>query len=125
MHGSEIVALLVGLVIGLIFAAVAILLESVAIGFAGFLGGGYVVLGIVELIGLHRGAASIVAFMIGGVVGVFLVIALLDWALITISSLAGASMTRKRPFVGRWSGGLGISSPRSSRRPDPRLRASP
>ena len=92
-HGSEVTMILAGLVLGIIFALLAIFLESVAIGIAGFLGGGYVLLSIATMLGLDRGGLSTwIIFAIGGVLGVILVALLFSWALITISSLAGASM---------------------------------
>src|SRR5512142_2581768 len=92
-HGSEVTMILAGLVLGIIFALLAIFLESVAIGIAGFLGGGYVLLSIATMLGLDRGGFSTwIIFAIGGVLGVILVALLFSWALITISSLAGASM---------------------------------
>jgi hypothetical protein len=91
-HGSELVTILVGLVLGIIFAGLAIFLESIAIGIAGFLGGGYVLLSIAALLGLDKGAVPWIAFILGGVIGVALIAFLFDWTLISISSLAGAAM---------------------------------
>ncbi len=95
-HGSELTVVLAGLVLGLIFALLAIFLESVAIGIAGFLGGGYVLLSIAGMLGLNQttnnNLMTWVIFAVGGVIGVILVALLFSWALITISSLAGASM---------------------------------
>ncbi len=94
-HGGELTIVLAGLVLGLIFALLAIFLESVAIGIAGFLGGGYVLLSIAGMLGLVTQSNSLltwIIFAVGGVIGVILVAVLFSWALITISSLAGASM---------------------------------
>lgn len=92
-HGSELTMVLAGLVLGIIFALLAIFLESVAVGIAGFLGGGYVLLSIAGMLGLDQGnLMTWIIFAVGGVIGVILVALLFSWALITISSLAGASM---------------------------------
>ena len=91
-HSSELTMIIAGLVLGVIFAMVAIFVESLAIGIAGFLGGGYVLLSIASLFGLDQGPTSWIAFIIGGIIGVALIAFLFDWALISISSLAGASM---------------------------------
>ncbi|HTP03313.1 MAG TPA: DUF4203 domain-containing protein [Anaerolineales bacterium] len=92
-HGNDLTVILAGLVLGIIFAVLAIFLESVAIGIAGFLGGGYVFLSLAGMLGLDRGGLSTwIIFVLGGVLGVVLVAFLFGWALITISSLAGASM---------------------------------
>ncbi len=92
-HGNELTMILAGLVLGVIFALLAIFVESVAIGIAGFLGGGYVLLSIAGMLGLDRGGAwTWIIFVVGGIIGVILVAVLFNWALITISSLAGASL---------------------------------
>jgi hypothetical protein len=91
-QGPELLAIIVGLVVGVIFALLAIFLQGVAIGVAGFLAGGYVLTVLAGMIGLNQGAFSWVIYLIGGVIGVLLVILLFDWALITLSSLAGASL---------------------------------
>jgi hypothetical protein len=91
-HGSELTVILAGLFLGFVFALIAIFLESLAIGISGFLGGGYVLLSIAALFGLDHGATPWIAFILGGIIGVMLIAFLFDWALISISSLAGASM---------------------------------
>lgn len=92
-HGNELTMILAGLVLGIIFALLAIFLESIAIGIAGFVGGGYVLMSIADMLGVDRGGVlSLVVFAIGGIIGVILVALLFNWALITISSLAGATM---------------------------------
>src|SRR5512143_60385 len=92
-NGNELTMILAGLILGIIFALLAIFLESVAIGVAGFIGGGYVRLSLAGMLGLDPGGVmSWVIFAVGGVLGVIIVALLFSWALITISSLAGASM---------------------------------
>jgi hypothetical protein len=91
-QGPELLAIVVGLVVGAIFAVLAIFLQGVAIGVAGFLAGGYILTVLAGMIGLNQGAFSWIVYLIGGIIGVLLVIFLFDWALITLSSLAGASL---------------------------------
>src|ERR671924_1953586 len=91
-QGPELLALVVGLVIGVIFALLAIFLQGVAIGVAGFLAGGYVLTVLAGMIGLNQGAFSWIVYLIGGIIGVLLVIFFFDWAIIILSSLAGASL---------------------------------
>src|SRR5215212_11052808 len=91
-QGPELLAIIVGLVVGVIFALLAILLQGVAIGVAGFLAGGYILTVLAGMIGLNQGAFSWIVYLMGGIIGVLLVIFLFDWALITLSSLAGASL---------------------------------
>jgi len=89
---SELVLILSVLALGVIFALTAIFLETVAISMAGFLGGGFVLMRIAALFGIDGGPARIVAFVAGGILGVILVVWFFNLTLITISSLAGASM---------------------------------
>ena len=88
----ELLAILIGLVVGVIFALLAIFLQGVAIGVAGFLAGGYIFTVLAGMLGLNQGAFSWIVYLIGGIIGVLLVVFLFDWALIVLSSLAGASL---------------------------------
>jgi len=97
--GTESTKLLIGLVAGVIGALLAILLQKVAIAVAGFVIGGYITVELLRLYGaalpvytrLH-GNAYWVPYVIGGIIGAILMVLLFDWALIVLSSLAGASM---------------------------------
>lgn len=91
-QGPEWVGLVVGLVIGLIAALLALAVQRFAIGFAGFLIGGYIALRALPLLNLEEGWSAVVAFLIGGVIGIILVGMFLGWALISLSSLAGAAL---------------------------------
>lgn len=91
-HGNDLFTILAGLVLGLLFALLAVFVETLAIGLSGFLGGGYVGLSIAQMLGSPSNAVLGIAFLVGGVIGVALVYWLFDWALISISSLAGSSM---------------------------------
>ncbi len=91
-RGDELATILAGLVLGVVFALLAVFVESLAIGLAGFLGGGYIALSLAGLLGMDSNSVGVIAFVVGGIVGVILIIVLFEWALITISSLAGASM---------------------------------
>jgi hypothetical protein len=105
-HGSEWMTIFAGLVLGVIFAVLAIFVESIAIALAGFLGGGYILLYLMGLIGLDKGVWNWAAFMIGGIIGLAVIAFLFDWALITISSLAGASMVISGINIARATAGI-------------------
>lgn len=79
--------LLISIGAGLIGALLAVFVQRVAIGVAGFLAGGFMALGLTQLIGLDP---ATMVFMIGGVIGLVLVYPLFEWALMILSSLAGA-----------------------------------
>jgi hypothetical protein len=89
-QGVEAWAVIVGLVVGAIFAILAIFLQTIAIGIAGFLAGGFVLQTIAGSLGLN--IAPWLIYLIGGIIGVILISFLFDWAIITLSSLAGASL---------------------------------
>ncbi len=92
LHGPDWLTLLVGLGIGLLAALVAVFAQHIAFGLAGFLAGGYIATYFLLLLNLERGWLPWLAFVLGGITGILLISALLDWALILLSSLAGASL---------------------------------
>jgi hypothetical protein len=98
-QGPELLAIVVGLVVGVIFALLAIFLQGAAIGVAGFLAGGYILTVVADMVGLSQGAFSWIVYVIGGIIGLLLVIFLFDWALITLSSLAGASLVTQALLI--------------------------
>jgi hypothetical protein len=90
--------------IGIIGALLAVWMQSFAIGLAGFLGGGQIVLSLLAYIGLVPRSWAWIPFIIGGILGVILVVSLFDWALIILSSFGGASLITQvihlpRPMV--------------------------
>jgi hypothetical protein len=105
-QGPELLAIIIGLVVGVIFALLAIFLQSVAIGIAGFLAGGYILTVLAGMIGVNQGAFSWIVYIIGGIIGVLLVIFLFDWAIITLSSLAGASLITQALLIPSGIGGV-------------------
>ena len=93
LQGPEWVGVIIGLGIGLLAALLAIFLQRFAIGLAGFLAGGYLALQfLVPLFQLQHGWLPWLAFIVGGVIGVILVGVFLDWALIALSTMAGAAL---------------------------------
>jgi hypothetical protein len=86
----EYVILIIALIAGVLGALLAGLVERVAVEIVGFLGGGYIALGLLGLFKLGNGQFSWLPFLVGGVIGALLVAVLLDWALILLSSLEGA-----------------------------------
>ena len=98
-------ALILAIGLGLIGALLAVFLKSIAIGFAGFLGGGYVSLILGSMVGFDAGRISWIIFIIGGIIGLILAYAVLDWALIILSTLAGSALIVEA--LG-WSGVIGM-----------------
>lgn len=105
-QGSEGFAVIIGLVIGIIFALLAIFLQRIAIAIAGFFAGGYILTALAGMFGMDSGASIWIIYMIGGIIGLILVSFLFDWALITLSSLAGATLIAQGLFAQSATGGL-------------------
>ena len=85
-------SLLLSLSLGLIGALVAFLLQKLAIGIAGFLVGGRLALALAAAFLADHAHYSTITFVIGGILGAILLLALFDWALIIFSSIEGARL---------------------------------
>jgi hypothetical protein len=88
---SETTVLIVGLVFGVLFAVLAVFLQRLAIGIAGFLAGGFILTTFFAQLGVES-LSNWVVYIIGGLVGILLVTLLFDWTLIIFSSMAGAAL---------------------------------
>lgn len=83
---------------GLLGALLALVLQSVGVGLAGFLGGGYIATTLFEATGwgqrllMDLPSRWWLVFIVGGVLGAVLIGVLFDWALIVLSSLIGATL---------------------------------
>ena len=84
--------LAVGLILGLLGALAAVFLQKVAISAAGFLAGGGITLTILETMGWHSSVPELIPFALGGLVGMLLLWALFDGALVVLSAALGASL---------------------------------
>jgi MFS family permease len=89
---SELVILLIAIVAGGIGAVLAIMLEWLAILIAGFLAGGYLATTLAVSLGMAIASGNWVVYIIGGIIGLILVAALFDWAIIILSVLLGADL---------------------------------
>ena len=89
----ESIALIIGIGIGLLAGLLAVFVQRFAINLAGFLVGGYIALQFLPILNLEGGWwTTVLTFIVGGIIGVVLVGLFLEWALISLSSLAGASL---------------------------------
>ncbi|MBW8012812.1 MAG: TMEM198/TM7SF3 family protein [Chloroflexi bacterium] len=98
---EEWVSLLIALGAGLIGALLAVFLQKLAVGLAGFLAGGYVLVNVLELLDFDLGTWETGLYIVGGIIGAGLVAGLFEWALIILSSLTGASMIGQALDLGR------------------------
>lgn len=104
-QGPDWLIIVVGMVVGVIFALLAISLQAFVIGIAGFLIGGYIFSVLAAMLGIElAGVTTWIVYIVGGLIGLLLVSFLFDWALILLSSLAGASLVTQAFFQ---EGGLG------------------
>ncbi|MGH8101213.1 MAG: DUF4203 domain-containing protein [Chthoniobacterales bacterium] len=89
---SALLAFTFALVFGFIGALLALFLQKVAIGIAGFLAGGKLATAIAAAFFVQHTNYSGVVFLIGGIIGAILLLVLFDWALIVLSSVVGAHL---------------------------------
>lgn len=87
---SDLIQLLVALACGAVGAVLALFLQQLAIGLAGFLVGGYALVSLLKLVGLQL--PNWLPFIVGGLIGAALLAMLFEWAIIILSSLAGAGL---------------------------------
>jgi hypothetical protein len=92
---------------GLLGALLAMVFQSVGLGLAGFVGGGYAASTLFEAVGWGQrfmadmSYRSWVVFVVGGILGALLIGLLFDWALIALSSVIGAMLiTQAVPIQG-------------------------
>jgi hypothetical protein len=84
--------LLVALGCGVIGALLAILLQKVAIAVAGFIAGGRIASALAGAFFVDHAHYRGITFVIGGILGALLLLALFDWVLILLSSIEGAHL---------------------------------
>jgi hypothetical protein len=89
-EASSLLALLIALVFGVLGALLALFLQKVAIALLGFLAGGKLATSIAAAFFVHYAQYSTIIFVIGGIIGAILLLALFGWALIVVSSFIGA-----------------------------------
>jgi hypothetical protein len=86
--------LVIGIVFGIVGALLAYFFQEIAVAVAGFLGGAYVASSLLAVfVNNPAQNGDLLAwglFLVGGIIGAMLAIMLFDWALIILTSLAGA-----------------------------------
>lgn len=97
------VVLVAALVMGFAGALLAVFIQKIAVTVAGFVVGGYALLWVLQLIQVHTGQWGWFIFIVGGIAGALLALTLFEAALITLSTLAGATLivqaTHFRPLI--------------------------
>ena len=87
---SSLLALLIALVLGILGALLALFLQKIAIAVLGFFAGGKLATAIAAAFFVHYAQYSTIIFVIGGIIGAILLLAVFGWALIVVSSFIGA-----------------------------------
>jgi hypothetical protein len=84
--------LVIGLALlaGVIGAVIAVSVRWLGVGLGGFLAGAQIAGGLLALLGFEAGGLPWLVWLIGGILGAILFVALFDWALIVLSSISGA-----------------------------------
>jgi len=104
------------------------LLQWLAVGLAGFLAGAYIVVSLLHVTGWGT-RMDWLFFLICGVIGSILIMVVFDWALIALSSLAGAGLiaatfhvdhlVKTLLFIGLLIAGIAVQSGLMKRRRSP------
>jgi hypothetical protein len=89
-ESSSLLALLIALIFGVFGALLALFLQKVAIAVLGLLAGGKLATAIAAAFFVQYAQYSTIIFVIGGIIGAILLLALFGWALIVVSSFIGA-----------------------------------
>ena len=89
-ESSSLLALLIALVLGVLGALLALFLQKIAIAVLGFFAGGKLATAIAAAFFVHYAQYSTIIFVIGGIIGAILLLAVFGWALIVVSSFIGA-----------------------------------
>lgn len=105
--------LVIGIGMGILGAALAYYFQEFAVAVAGFFGGAYVATGLLALFPYTPSPSGDVVtwilFIVGGVIGAILAIMLFDWALIILTSVAGALlMVEGLSLTAPWAGLIAI-----------------
>jgi hypothetical protein len=87
---SSVLALVIALVLGVLGALLALFLQKVAITVLGFLAGGKLATAVAAAFFVQYAQHSTIIFVIGGIIGAILLLAVFGWALIVVSSFLGA-----------------------------------
>ena len=89
-EASSLLALVIALAFGVIGVLLALFIQKIAIAVLGFLAGGKLATAIAAAFFVQYAQYSTIIFVIGGIVGAILLLAVFGWALIIVSSFIGA-----------------------------------
>lgn len=93
-------SLLVALLLGVVGSLLAFALHKAAWIFGGFFGGGVLLMYLNDAFSIPAIGSPVVVFILGGIVGALLFLLLLDWALILVTALTGATLITYQSGLG-------------------------
>lgn len=99
------VAIILGVIVGGIGALLAVTIQRIAIGLAGFFLGGFLFFQILSVFDIQLGGWNWAIFILGGLLGIALVSTLFEWTLILLSSIIGSILLVQSslfPDLNRW-----------------------
>jgi hypothetical protein len=85
-------SILIGVAVGLAGALLATFFQKLVIGAAGFLAGAFIGSRLVPGLGTQTQSWNWAIIVLGGIIGIILMYAIFEWALMILSSLAGAML---------------------------------
>ncbi len=89
---SELTVLLVAVGVGLLGAVLAVLFQHLAVAVAGFAAGGLLATHLCATLHYVPRGPDWLAYVVGGLFGAILLLAMFDWAVILLSSFVGAAI---------------------------------
>ena len=99
------VVITISLIMGLVGILLAVLLQKIAVGLAGFISGGYIVYSLLTNQSIDAGQIQWLAILAGAIIGAVLAGSMFDWALIFLTSISGSILITQ---------GIGLTSPVST-----------
>ncbi len=87
---TESVYLTVSIIVGLLGALLAVLLQKFAVGLAGLVAGGYITYTLMQMAVLDVGQYQWMVILAGALIGAVLAGTMFDWAMVLITSASGA-----------------------------------
>lgn len=86
------VLIVLSAITGIIGAGLAVIFQKIAIALAGFAGGAYITINLLNFTGLKWENLFWITYIFGGILGAIVLFMVFDWALIVVSSFAGAML---------------------------------
>ncbi len=82
--------LFIAIGVGVLSVFLAIAVQKIAVGMAGFIAGGYGMILILKHLGFHLGNGGWVLVLVAGIAGLIVAVRIIEWALIVLSALSGS-----------------------------------